>query len=146
MSDTRGSGFSEFEKEAMKRRAKEIAAEKRSSKKREDGEEAVLRAIEEMTGNDKEIGIKIHQLASEVAPELWPKTWYGFPAYSFGGKKVVFFYQSAEKAEERYATLGFTGLAKLDDGNLWPSSYAIAKIGEEEEKIIRKLLAKAVSE
>ena len=77
MSDTRGSGFSEFEKEAMKRRAKEIAAEKRSSKKREDGEEAVLRAIEEMTGNDKEIGIKIHQLASEVAPELWPKTWYG---------------------------------------------------------------------
>ncbi len=146
MAGENGTGFSDFEREAMRRRAKEISAEKRSNKKRAEGEQAVLRAIEEMSGTDREIGARIHKIASEVAPDLWPKTWYGFPAYSVGGKKVVFFYQSAEKAEERYATLGFTGLAKLDDGRMWPTSYAIDKIGPTEEKFIRELLARAVSE
>lgn len=144
MAESNSAGFSESEKQAMKQRAKELAAEKRMSKKREVGEKAVEKALDEMRGSDKEIGMKIHELVSEVAPELWPKTWYGFPAYSLKGKQVVCFYQSAEKGEARYATLGFTDQAKLDDGNLWPTSFAVEKITGAEEKLIRELLQKAI--
>lgn len=146
MSESNSSGFSELEKQAMKRRAKELADEKRTSRKREDGVKAVIEAIEEMTGSDQQIGRKIHELVSEVAPALWAKTWYGFPAYSIEGNKVVCFYQSAEKAEARFATLGFTDEAKLDDGNMWPTSYAVKKVGNSEERFIRELLARAVLE
>lgn len=146
MSHAKDSGFSASEREAMKQRAKELAAEQKASRKRGEGEKAALKALDEMSGSDKEIGTRIHQLVSEEAPELWPKTWYGFPAYAIEGKKVVCFYQSAEKGEARYATVGFTDQARLDDGDIWPTSFAVQKIGAAEEKLIRGLLARAVRE
>lgn len=143
MTDKAESGFSSREREAMKQRANELAAEGKGSRKRAEGEEAVRKALDAMEGTDRELGTRIHQLVSEVAPHLWPKTWYGFPAYAIDGKTVVCFFQSAAKAEERYATLGFTGAARLDDGNLWPTSFALNKIGPAEEGRIRELLSRA---
>lgn len=145
MANSTSEGFSDFEKEAMRTRAKELATEKRQDQKREQGEQAVMRALAEMMPADRKIGEKIHLIARELAPELWPKTWYGFPAYAIDGKHVVFFYQSAQKAEERYATLGFTGIAHLDEGAMWPTSYALQHIGKAEESLIRKLISRAIS-
>lgn len=137
--------FSDAEKEAMRARAKELKAEARAAKKREVGEQAVMAAIKEMPEADRELAEKIHQIVSEVAPELWPKTWYGMPAYSIEGKAVICFFQAASKFDARYATFGFNDAAKLDDGNMWEASFAVRKIGEAEAKRIRELVKKAVS-
>ncbi|KXK27354.1 MAG: hypothetical protein TR69_WS6001000230 [candidate division WS6 bacterium OLB20] len=140
-----GSGFSDAERQAMKARAKELAAEQRSSKKREDGEKAVRNAIAEMKGSDRTMAKRIHELVSEVAPHLWPKTWYGMPAYANKDGKVICFFQAAGKFESRYASFGFNDVAKLDDGNMWPVSFALVKLTKAEEKLITDMVLKAVS-
>jgi uncharacterized protein YdhG (YjbR/CyaY superfamily) len=137
-------GFSDQEREAMKIRAKELAAENRASKKKADGEKDVMNAIAAMTGTDQNMARRIHELVTETAPDLWPKTWYGMPAYAKDGN-VVCFFQSAKRFEARYATFGFSDDAKLDDGNLWPTSFALMKLTAAEENVIRELVKKAVS-
>ena len=96
-----------------------------------------------MSGSDKVFAERIHELVTSAAPELWPKTWYGMPAYARDGK-VVCFFQSAEKFEARYATFGFNDTAKLDDGNMWPTSFAVVDLTEVEEKRIVELVRKSV--
>ena len=142
---TNASGnFSDFEKKAMMERARELKAEQKASKKRELGEAALHEAIAAMPQSDREIAEGIHKIVCETTPELWPKTWYGMPAYANEEGKVVFFFQGAEKFEARYATFGFNDTALLDDGNVWPTAYAIKKLSDNEEKMIAQLLKRAV--
>jgi uncharacterized protein YdhG (YjbR/CyaY superfamily) len=136
-------GFSKEEREAMKARAKELAAEQRSDRKRADGEQAVREAIEAMAGSDRAIAERIHTLVTTTAPELWPRTWYGMPAYARDGK-VVCFFQSAGKFDVRYATFGFNDVAHLDEGNMWPTSLALVRLTEVEERRIVELVSRAV--
>ena len=139
------SEFSAAEKAAMKERAKELQAEARTSKKRSEGERAVLEKIAEMSQPDRGMAERIHAIVTTSAPELWPKTWYGMPAYSLEGKKVVCFFQGADKFEARYATLGFNDSATLDEGNMWPTSFALKELTEAEEAKIAELVERAVS-
>ena len=150
MSDTAGTGassdgFSEAEKAALKARAKEVKAQARAARKREVGEEAVRAAIAEMPDADRVLAERIHDIVSAVAPELWPKTWYGMPAYAQGGKTVVCFFQGADKFEARYASFGFNDAANLDEGNMWPISFALVDLTDEEEARIAELVKRAVS-
>ncbi|HKI80460.1 MAG TPA: DUF1801 domain-containing protein [Pseudodesulfovibrio sp.] len=138
-------GFTPEEKEAMKARAKELKAEARANKKREEGEKDLLEKVGEMNKTDKAIAMRIHEIVSEAAPELWPKTWYGMPAWSIEGKKIVCFFQSGEKFQTRYCTFGFQQDANMDDGNMWPTSWAITKLTAKEEKQIAALVKQAVS-
>ena len=140
---TKTDGFSDFEKAAMKERARELKAEARASRKRADGERAVLEKIAEMPEPDRTMAERIHAIVSENAPELWPKTWYGMPAYSRGGKAVVCFFQGAAKFEARYATLGFNDAANLDEGNMWPVAFAVTELTAEQEQRIAELVRKA---
>lgn len=143
--ETKSSGeFSNFEKEAMKQRALELKAESRVTKKREQGEAALHEVIAAMPQSDRVIAEKIHEIVSLVAPDLLPKTWYGMPAYANDDGKVVFFFQGAKKFETRYASFGFNDAAKLDDGNIWPTAYAIKKLTASEEKLIEELIKRAV--
>ncbi len=137
-------GFSKDEISAMRERAKELKKEERENKSRSEGEKDVLEKISSMTEPDKSMAKKIHEIVKKTAPELMPKTWYGMPAYSNNDGNVVCFFQDAKKFKSRYATLGFSDKAKLDEKNMWPSSFAITKIGEEEEKKIVELIKKAV--
>ncbi len=139
-------GFSEAEKAAMKQRAKELKAEARASKKRSEGEKALLEAIAEMPEHDRVLAERIHAIVSEVAPELWPKTWYGMPAYSRGGKAVVCFFQGADKFEARYSTLGFNDAAHLDDGHMWATSFALKELTDEEAEVIARLVKQAATD
>ena len=141
-SNTQSSGFSKHEREAMNARAKELAAEKRANKKRADGEHALQEVISAMTGTDRTIAERIHHLVTTTAPELWPKTWYGMPAYARDGK-VICFFQSAGKFDARYSTFGFNDTAHLDEGNMWPTSFAIIKLTAAEEKRIVELVRRA---
>lgn len=137
--------FSEAEKKAMRARAKELKAEARAAAKREEGEKVLLEAIKEMPKEEKAMATRIHELVSETAPHLWPKTWYGMPAYKDGKDgKVILYFQAATKFESRYSTFGFNDTANLDDGNMWPTSFALVKLTEKEEKEIVKLVKKAV--
>jgi uncharacterized protein YdhG (YjbR/CyaY superfamily) len=133
-------GFSAEERAAMKERAKELKAEA----ERADGESALLAKIAEMKGNDRAMAKRLHAIVKANAPGLSPKTWYGMPAYAREGKVVVFF-KSAEKFKSRYATLGFEEAANLDDGAMWPSSFALKKLTDTEEARIVALVKKAVS-
>ena len=135
--------FSGAERQAMKERARELQAEARSSKKRSEGERAVLERIAEMPERDRVLAERIHALVAENAPDLWPKTWYGMPAYSLAGKSVVCFFQGADKFEARYATLGFNDAATLDDGTMWPVSFALTELNEQNERRIAELVRKA---
>jgi uncharacterized protein YdhG (YjbR/CyaY superfamily) len=143
-SDAPAEGFSDAEKAAMKERAKELKAEARASRKRADGERAVLAKIAEMPEPDRRMAERIHAIVTTGAPELWPKTWYGMPAYAREGK-VVCFFQGAAKFEARYATLGFNDAANLDEGNMWPASFALKELTDVEEARIAELVRKAVS-
>jgi uncharacterized protein YdhG (YjbR/CyaY superfamily) len=140
---TKNTGFSDHEREAMRTRAKELAAEQRANRKRADGEKEALAAIAAMTGADKSMAQRIHELVTETAPDLWPKTWYGMPAYAREGK-VICFFQAAKRFETRYATFGFSDAAKLEDGNMWPASFALMKLTAAEEKRIVELVKRAV--
>lgn len=142
-SESQNNGFSKQERDAMKARAKELAAEKRASKKRADGETAVRDAIGELSGADKALAETFHEIVTRTAPDLWPKTWYGMPAYARDGK-VICFFQAAGKFDSRYSTIGFNDVANLDDGNMWATSFAIVELGDAEEDRIIALVRKAV--
>jgi len=134
--------FSAEERAAMKARAQELKAEERVNKNRAEGERAVLAAIDAMSEPDRSMAKRIHSIVTANAPDLSPKTWYGFPAYARDGK-VVCFYKSAEKFDSRYATLGFEEAASLDEGEMWPTSYALTKLTPADEKKIAALVKKA---
>lgn len=137
-------GFTAAEKAAMKERAKELKAEERMKKNRAEGEKALLEKIAEMEGSDKVMAEKLHDIATSAAPDLMPRTWYGMPAYAKDGK-VVCFFQGAQKFDSRYSTLGFSDQANLDNGAMWPTSFALKELTAAEEKKIVSLLKKAVS-
>ena len=137
-------GFTAEERAAMKARAQELKQEERASKNRAIGERAVLDAIAAMKEPDRGMAKRLHALMQESAPDLWHKTWYGMPAYAKDGK-VVCFFQSAEKFDARYATFGFSDVANLDKGAMWPTSFALRELTATEEAKIRTLVKKAVS-
>ncbi len=133
-------GFTDEERAAMRERAKEQKAEAQ----RADGERAVLAKIAEMQGPDRAMAERLHAVIKASAPDLSPKTWYGMPAYAKDGK-VVCFFQSAQKFNSRYATLGFSDKANLDEGAMWPTSFALKELTATEEAKIGALVKKAVS-
>jgi uncharacterized protein YdhG (YjbR/CyaY superfamily) len=133
-------GFTAEERAAMRERAQELKAEAAKA----DGESALLAKIAEMQGSDRALATKIHAIVKASAPALSPKTWYGMPAYA-KGDKIVCFFQSAQKFKARYATFGFNAEANLDDGAMWPTSFALKDLTAAEEKKIAALVKKAVS-
>ncbi len=137
-------GFSEEEQAAMKERARELKAEARMNKDKAEGESALLAKIAEMPEPDRSMAERIHAIIKASAPVLWPKTWYGMPAYARDGK-IVCFFQSAHKFNARYATFGFNDTAHLDEGTMWPTSFALKELTAEDEARIAALVKKAVS-
>jgi uncharacterized protein YdhG (YjbR/CyaY superfamily) len=140
----KGKGFTDEERAAMKERAKELKAEARANKNRAEGESDVLAAIAAMQEPDRAMAERIHAIIKASAPDLWPKTWYGMPAYARDGK-VVCFFQSAQKFQSRYATFGFSDTANLDEGAMWPTSFALKELTATEEARIVALVKKAAS-
>ena len=137
-------GFTDEERAAMKARAQELKAEARANKDRAEGESDVLAAIAAMQGPDRAMGKRLHAVIKASAPTLSPRLWYGMPAYAKDGK-VVCFFQSAQKFKTRYATLGFSDTANLDEGALWPVAFALKELTTTEEARIGALVKKAVS-
>lgn len=145
-SDKTNPGFTDEEKAAMKERASELKADKRRSTRAAapDGESAVLAKIAEMAEPDRAMAERLHAVVTASAPDLEPKTWYGMPAYAKGGK-VICFFQPAQKFNSRYATFGFNDDAHLDDGTMWPTSFALTTLTAADEARIGELVTKAVS-
>ena len=141
---TTSRGFTADERAAMKARAQELKAEARASKNRAEGERDLLGAIAAMKGSDRVMAKRLHEIVGATAPALWPKTWYGMPAYTKDGK-VVCFFKSAGKFDSRYATFGFEEAANLDEGAMWPTSYALKELTAADEKKIGALVKKAAS-
>ncbi|OLT32420.1 hypothetical protein BJF79_36165 [Actinomadura sp. CNU-125] len=140
-------GFTAEERAAMKDHAKETKKAARRTSREEKAAEAVrdvLAKIAEMQDSDRAMAERVHAIVTENAPSLAPKLWYGMPAYALDGK-VVCFFQSAEKFKARYATLGFNDLARLDDGHMWPSAYALTEVTPEIETRIAALAKQAVA-
>src|SRR5687767_14703288 len=137
-------GFTAEERAAMKERAQELKAEARASKNKAEGESDVLAKIAEMPGPDRAMAERLHAIIKDSAPALSPKTWYGMPAYAKDGK-VVCYFQSAHKFKSRYATFGFSDKANLDEGAMWPTSFALTELTATEEARIKALVKKAVS-
>ena len=147
-SDTTGAesdGFTAAEREAMKQRAAELRAEGRKGAKKADGLQAVLDRIASMAPDDRALAERVHATITANAPELWAKTWYGMPAYANAAGKVVAFFQDAGKFDARYSTVGFNDAAALDDGEMWPTSFALAGWTPEVEAEIAALVRSAVS-
>ncbi|HEX6251321.1 MAG TPA: DUF1801 domain-containing protein [Gemmatimonadaceae bacterium] len=130
--------FTDEEKEAMKERVRE-----RARKSGADGESDVLAKIAEMQGSDRAMATRLHEIIRTTVPSLGPRTWYGMPAYARDGK-VVCFFQSAQKFKSRYATFGFSDEAKLDEGTMWPTAFALKELTAGDEAKISALLMKAV--
>lgn len=137
-------GFTDEERAAMKERAKELKAEARANKSRAEGESDVLAKIAEMPEPERTMATRLHELIKANAPVLAPRTWYGMPAYARDGK-VVCYFQSAHKFKSRYATLGFSDEANLDEGAMWPTSFALKELTAAEEERISALVKQAVS-
>jgi uncharacterized protein YdhG (YjbR/CyaY superfamily) len=137
-------GFTDEERAAMKARAQELKAEARANKDKAEGESALLAAIATMQEPDRAMAKRLHAIIKASAPVLSPKTWYGMPAYAKNGK-IVCFFQSAQKFNTRYATLGFSDSANLDEGALWPTAFALRELTATEEARIIALVKKAVS-
>lgn len=138
-------GFTDEEKAAMKERAKELKAEERIRKNKAEGEKAVLEAIAEMPEPDRSMAARVHEIIKASAPSLSPKTWYGMPAYASQDGKVICFFQNPQKFKARYATLGFNDTATLDEGDMWPTAYAVDKLTPTVEAKIAALVKQAVS-
>jgi uncharacterized protein YdhG (YjbR/CyaY superfamily) len=143
MSAKKSEGFTAEERAAMKERAKELKAEERANKNRAAGESAVLAKIAEMQGPDRAMAERLHAIIKASAPALSPKTWYGMPAYANKDGKVVCFFQSAEKFNARYATFGFSDKANLDEGAMWPTSFALKELTAAAEARIGALVKRA---
>jgi uncharacterized protein YdhG (YjbR/CyaY superfamily) len=141
---TTSTGFTDEERAAMKERARELKAEARANRDREAGERDVLAKIAEMPEPDRSMAERLHSIVKASAPDLWPRTWYGMPAYARDGK-VVCFFKPAHKFNSRYATFGFEEAAHLDDGAMWVTSFALTKLTAADEKKIGALVTKAVS-
>ena len=144
-SNTESGGFTAEERAAMKTRAAELRAEGKKGAKKADGLQAVLDSIAEMAPQDRALAERVHVTVTATAPELSPKTWYGMPAYANADGKVVVFFQNSGKFSYRYSTLGFQDAANLDDGDLWPVSYALHKWSAMVEKKVAELVKAAVS-
>ena len=140
---TAARGLTAEERAALKETMKERAREAKAGASRAEGERALLEKIAEMPEPDRNMATRVHEIVMDTAPDLMPKTWYGMPAYASDGK-VVCFFQTAAKFDARYATFGFSDTANLDDGNMWPTSFALTKLTAAEEKTIRALVKKAV--
>jgi uncharacterized protein YdhG (YjbR/CyaY superfamily) len=148
MSDVKTGGFTDAERSAMVERAKEAKAEKRRVSKEEKAalaEQDLLDKIAEMPESDRVMAERIHAIVRETAPGLAPKTWYGMPAWANADGKVVCFFQSADKFDSRYATLGFEEAAHLDDGAMWPTSFALKDLTAADEERIAALVKQAAS-
>ena len=143
MGAKRSKGFTDEERAAMRERAKEQKAEARAQKNRAEGERAVLQKIAEMAEPDRAMAERLHEVVKASAPALSPKTWYGMPAYANRDGKVVCFFPSAQKFGTRYATLGFSDKANLDEGAMWPTSFALKELGAAEEEKIGALVKRA---
>jgi uncharacterized protein YdhG (YjbR/CyaY superfamily) len=143
-SGTTAKGFTPEERAAMKERARELKAEARANKSRADGESDVLAKIAEMHGPDRAMAKRLHAIVTASAPALSPKTWYGMPAYAKDGK-VVCYFQSAQRFNSRYATFGFSDEANIDEGAMWPTSFALKELTAADEARIGALVKKAVS-
>ena len=144
-SSTESDGFTAEERAAMKARAAELRAEGKQGAKKADGLQAVLDKIAEMAPEDRALAERVHMTVTATAPELSPKTWYGMPAYANADGKIVVFFQDSGKFNYRYSTLGFQDPANLDDGDLWPVSYALQKWSTAVETKIAELVKTAVS-
>jgi uncharacterized protein YdhG (YjbR/CyaY superfamily) len=146
--DTTSKGFTDEERAAMKERAQELKKEarrgQRGKKAKADGEADVLAKIAEMPEPDRTMAERLHTIIKASAPDLSPRTWYGMPAYA-KERKVVCYFTAASKFNERYATLGFNDSANLDEGDMWPTSFALKKLTPAEEAKIAALVKKAVS-
>jgi uncharacterized protein YdhG (YjbR/CyaY superfamily) len=140
---TQAEGFSAEERAAMKKRAAELRAEGKNGAKKADGLQAVLDSIAEMAPADRALAERVHVTVTATAPELSPKTWYGMPAYANADGKIVLFFQNAGKFNYRYSTLGFQDAANLDDGDVWPVSYALTKWSPTVEKKVAELVKAA---
>ena len=142
---TTSDGFSAEERAAMKERAAELRAEGKKGAKKADGMQAVLDRIAQMAPEDRALAERVHATVTATAPELSPKTWYGMPAYANADGKIVVFFQDAGKFDYRYSTLGFQDTANLDDGDMWPASYALKKWSPAVEKTVVRLVKAAIS-
>jgi uncharacterized protein YdhG (YjbR/CyaY superfamily) len=143
--ETESGGFTAQERAAMQARAAELRAEGKKGAKKADGLQAVLDKIAEMTPEDRALAERVHMTVTATAPDLLPKTWYGMPAYTNADGKVVVFFQDSAKFNYRYSTLGFQEAANLDDGDLWPVSYALQKWSAAVEKKVAELVLAAIS-
>jgi uncharacterized protein YdhG (YjbR/CyaY superfamily) len=143
--NTESDGFTAEERAAMKQRAAELRAEGKQGAKKADGLQAVLDSIAKMAPEDRALAERVHMTVTAVAPELSPKTWYGMPAYTNADGKVVLFFQNSGKFNYRYSTLGFQEAANLDDGDLWPVSYALQDWSPAVEKRVTELVRAAIS-
>jgi uncharacterized protein YdhG (YjbR/CyaY superfamily) len=142
---TESEGFSAEERAAMKERAAELRAEGKKGAKKAEGMQAILDRIAEMAPEDRALAERVHLAVTTTAPDLSPKTWYGMPAYANADGKVVVFFQDSGKFNYRYSTLGFQDAANLDDGDMWPVSYALRKWSPEVEKQVVALVKAAIS-
>ena len=145
VSKTGTDGFSAEERAAMKARATELRAEGKQGAKRADGLQAVLDSIAKMAPEDRALAERVHMTVTAAAPDLSPKTWYGMPAYANADGKIVVYFQNAGKFNYRYSTLGFQDVANLDDGDLWPVTYAHQDWSVVVEKKVAELVKAAVS-
>jgi uncharacterized protein YdhG (YjbR/CyaY superfamily) len=145
MSAKKAKGFTDEERAAMRERAKELKAEERANKNRAAGESALLAKIAEMQEPDRAMAKRLHEIVKASAPALSPKTWYGMPAYANKDGKVVCYFQGAQKFDSRYATLGFNDAANLDEGAMWPTSFALKELTAAEEARIGALVKRAAS-
>jgi uncharacterized protein YdhG (YjbR/CyaY superfamily) len=138
-------GLSAEERDAVKQRAKELREQEKAGKSRAAGEKSVLEAIAALEPDDKALAEGLYSAVTEVAPHLVPKTYYGMPGFANGEGKIVVFMQPAHKFKTRYSTIGFEDRANLDDGDLWPSAFAVLNWTPEVDKKVRELVRRAVS-
>jgi len=139
----KAAGLSKEEREAVKQRAAELRAQEKAGKSRAAGEQAVREAIAALPENDRVLAEGIDRIVSEVAPQLVPRTWYGFPSYADDDGKIVVFFKAASKYTTRYSTLGFEEAAQLDDGDLWVTSFAVLALTPDTEKTIAEYVRRA---